>query len=167
MAKRGVRGRRHRCALCGCSRASGTRKTEASFASALENSDAAETDATTAAFQTIDAKASGLLTHVSMMIAGLGICMPLLAQHRFEEAVIIAEMSVYLLIAVGCLRCLSVVRSLPLHGSGIDVRQTIQRELVIRHELYRLCNQRLDLFYHCRFPQLACLVVGTAGELTR
>jgi hypothetical protein len=40
------------------------------------------------AFQMIDAKAAGMLTHVSMMIAGLGITAPLLAQHPIEEAVI-------------------------------------------------------------------------------
>jgi len=132
-------------------------KTLASFASALENKDAAETAATTAAFQTIDAKATGLLTHVSMMIAGLGICMPLLAQHWIEEAVIILEISVYLLVAVGCLRCLSVARSLPQHGSGIDFRQTVQRELVIRHELYRLCNQASIYFTTAVFLSLPVL----------
>jgi hypothetical protein len=128
-----------------------------SFAKALEQSDAVETKATAAAFQTIDAKATGLLTHVSMMIAGLGICMPLLAQHWLEEAVIIAEISVYLLIAVGCLRCLSIVHSLPQHGSGIDLRQTVQRELVIRHELYRLCNQASIYFTTAVFLSLPVL----------
>ncbi len=87
-------------------------KTVESFARSLENRDAAETDATTAAFQTLDTKAYGLLTHVSMMIAGLGICAPLLAQHRIEEMVIVGEIVVYLIIAIGCLRCLSVVRTL-------------------------------------------------------
>ena len=131
--------------------------TVASFASALENKDAAETEATTAAFHTIDAKASGLLTHVSMMIAGLGICMPMLAQHWLEEAVIIFEISVYLLIAVGCLRCLSVVHSLPQHDAGIDFKQSIQRELVIRHELYRLCNQVSIYFTTAVFLSLPVL----------
>src|SRR5436189_5516229 len=40
----------------------------------------------TEAFQMIDAKAAGMLTHVSMMIAGLGISAPLVAQHPIEEA---------------------------------------------------------------------------------
>ena len=116
-------------------------KTVDSFARALENRDAAQTDGTTAAFQTIDAKATGLLTHVSMMIAGLAICAPLVAQHRLEEAIIIFEISIYLLIAVGCLRCLSVVRSLRTHNLKGDVKQSVQRELIIRHELYRVCNK--------------------------
>ena len=94
---------------------------------------------TIAAFQVIDAKASGLLTHVSMMIAGLGICAPLLAQHRFEEVLIVCEIAAYLVIAVGCLRCLSVLHSIRGKPAGKNTRQSIQRELIIRHELYRVC----------------------------
>jgi hypothetical protein len=117
-----------------------------SFARSLENRDAEETDATTAAFQTLDTKASGLLTHVSMMIAGLGICAPLLAQHWLEEAVIVGEIIVYLLIAVGCLRCLSVVRTLADVSSDKPAKLRVQRELIIKHELYRLCNQATIYF---------------------
>lgn len=47
--------------------------------------------ASSEAFQMIDVKATGLLTHVSMMIAGLGISAPLLAQHPVEEAIIVGE----------------------------------------------------------------------------
>ena len=115
-------------------------KTLDTYATALENRDAAETGATSAAFQTIDTKATGTLTHVSMMIAGLGICAPLLAQHPVEEAIIVAQIAVYLIIAVGCLRCLSVVRSLRERG-GDAVKQRVQRELIIRHEIYRICNR--------------------------
>ena len=110
------------------------------YATALENRDAEEAGATSAAFQTIDTKATGLLTFVAMMIAGLGICAPLLAQHPVEEAILVFEISIYLLIAVGCLRCLSVVRSLQEPAGGEAVKQRVQRELVIRHELYRICN---------------------------
>jgi hypothetical protein len=121
-----------------------TRKWDAatidSFARALESRDQQDSGAASDAFKTIDAKASGLLTHVSMMIAGLGICAPLLAQHRLEEIVIVAEIAVYLLIAVGCLRCLSVVRTLTDHHRG-TTKLRVQRELIVRHELYRLCNQ--------------------------
>jgi hypothetical protein len=117
-----------------------------SFARSLENRDAQETEATTAAFQTLDTKASGLLTHVSMMIAGLGICAPLLAQHWIEEAVIVAEIVVYLVIAVGCLRCLAVVRTLADVNSDEPAKMRVQRELIIKHELYRLCNQATIYF---------------------
>ena len=93
------------------------------------------------AFQMIDTKAAGMLTHVSMMIAGLGISAPLLAQHPIEEAVIVGEICVYLLIAVGCLRCLSVINASDFAGKAADLRARVQRELVIRQELYRYCNR--------------------------
>jgi hypothetical protein len=111
-----------------------------SYAHSLANWNTEGTDATTAAFQTLDTKASGLLTHVSMMIAGLGICAPLLAQHRIEEIVIVFEIIVYLLIALGCLRCLSV------RTVGQLSKTSVQRELIIKHELYRLCNQATIYF---------------------
>jgi hypothetical protein len=117
-----------------------------SFARSLENRDADEINATTAAFQTLDGKASGLLTHVSMMIAGLGICAPLLAQHRIEEIAIVGEIVVYLVIAIGCLRCLSVVRTLADTSPGGPAKLRLQRELIIKHELYRLCNQATIYF---------------------
>ncbi|MFZ5691325.1 MAG: hypothetical protein ACOY5F_08715 [Pseudomonadota bacterium] len=116
-------------------------KTVESFASALSNQDPAETAGMSAAFQAIDSKATGLLTHVSMMIAGLGICLPMLGRHWTTEIIIIGEIAVYLLIAVGCLRCLSVMRSLYQHASGADTRVIMRRELIVRHELYRLCNK--------------------------
>jgi hypothetical protein len=111
-----------------------------SYAHALAHWDAEQKGAISAAFQMLDAKASGLLTHVSMMIAGLGIVAPLLAQHRFEEVVIVCEIIVYLLIALGCLRCLS-VRSV-----GALRHPDVQRELIIKHELYRLCNSATIYF---------------------
>jgi hypothetical protein len=111
------------------------------FARSLENREADENKASTAALQVLDAKSSGLLTHVSMMIAGLGICAPLLAQHRTEEIVIVLEIVVYLLIALGCLRCLSVVRTLADTRSNTSAKLRVQRELIIKHELYRLCNK--------------------------
>ncbi|HWV52241.1 hypothetical protein [Pseudorhodoplanes sp.] len=111
-----------------------------SYAEMLANWNAGRTEATFAAFQTLDAKASGLLTHVSMMIAGLGIVAPLLAQHRFEEIVIVSEIIVYLMIAIGCLRCLAVRTARELTGPNVE------RELIIKHELYRLCNQATIYF---------------------
>ncbi len=133
-------------------------KTIDAFARTLENRDAEDTGATAAAFQTIDAKATGLLTHVSMMIAGLGICAPLLAQHPVEEAIVIGEIAVYLVIAVGCLRCLSVVRSLRDRRQGPSVKQHVQRELVIRHELYRICNKASIYFTILVFVSLPVML---------
>jgi hypothetical protein len=89
------------------------------------------------AFQTIDGKATGLLTHVGMMIAGLGLVAPLVADNDIELGVIITEMSVYLIIAVCCLRCLSTFAGRDL--TGPDVEQRLKRELLIRRELLALC----------------------------
>jgi hypothetical protein len=114
--------------------------TVVSYAQLLANWNAGRTEATFAAFQTLDTKASGLLTHVSMMIAGLGIVAPLLAQHRIEEVVIVCEIIVYLMIAIGCLRCLSVRTATELKGPSVE------RELIIKHELYRLCNKATIYF---------------------
>ncbi len=89
------------------------------------------------ALQNIDAKATGLLTHVSMMIAGLGLIAPLVANHRFEEAIIVGEMAVYLILAVGCLRCLAIFGPRDL---GVDTGLAgIGSELLLRRELYALC----------------------------
>ena len=121
-------------------------QTVATLARTIENGDDAGNAETLAAFKVIDAKASGLLTHVSMMIAGLGICAPLLAQHRFEEVLIVAEISAYLVIAVGCLRCLSVLHSRRNTMAGKISKLHMQRELIIRHELYRVCiNSSISL----------------------
>ena len=98
-----------------------------------------EAFATTTAFQTIDTKATGLLTYVAMMIAGLGLVAPLVADSDLEIGVIIAEMTAYLLIAVGCLRCLSVVAGRDV--SGADIEQRLTRELLVRRELLALCNR--------------------------
>ena len=91
------------------------RTTVAGYAKAVEKQEA---DAAAKAFQSIDAKATGLLTHVSMMIAGLGLVAPLVAQSDIELGIIIVEMAVYLLLAVGCLRCLSVFAGRDLAGAG-------------------------------------------------
>jgi hypothetical protein len=114
--------------------------TVSNYAEMLSNWNASRSEATFAAFQTLDTKASGLLTHVSMMIAGLGIVAPLLAQHRYEEIVIVCEIIVYLLIAIGCLRCLAVRTTAELKKSSVE------RELIIKHELYRLCNRSTIYF---------------------
>ena len=97
-------------------------------------------------FQTIDTKASGVLTHVSMMIAGIGLCIPFLAQHPFEEAVLVGEIAVYLMIAVGCLRCLSLVRSFRPAEQPDDLEREMRRELVLRHKLYRFCIRTSIVF---------------------
>jgi hypothetical protein len=89
-------------------------------------------------FQTLDTKATGLLTHCSMMIAGLGLVAPIVSQSDIELGIVIAEMAGYLLLAIGCLRCLSVFA-----GRDIDeeMEARLGRELIIRRELLSICNR--------------------------
>jgi uncharacterized membrane protein len=88
-------------------------------------------------FQTIDGKASGLLTHTSMMIAALGVSARVVANDYFEQGVIVGEIMLYLLVALGCLRCLSVFDAY----SGEPLKDAVGEELILRRELYRLCNR--------------------------
>jgi hypothetical protein len=92
-----------------------------------------------AAMQNIDAKATGLLTHVSMMIAGLGLIAPFVADHRLEEGIIVLEMVVYLFLAIGCLRCLTVFNPHALAGEKAAMTHSLGRELLLRRELYAFC----------------------------
>ncbi len=81
-----------------------------------------ESLSTASAFPAIDAKATGLLTHVSMMIAGLGLVAPLVASSDLELGIIIVEMAAYLLIAIGTLRCMSVFAGNEMLGDDLDKR---------------------------------------------
>jgi hypothetical protein len=99
-----------------------------------------------ATFQDIDAKATGLLTHVSMMIAGLGLISPLVADHKLEQGVIVFEMAIYLLIAIGCLRCLTVFSPSELSTNKKDFAHRISHELLLRRELYSLCSRAAIFF---------------------
>ena len=91
------------------------------------------------AMQNIDAKATGLLTHVSMMIAGLGLIAPLVADHRTEEGVVVFEVAIYLVLAIGCLRCLSVFNPHKISGEMSGLSASLGDELLLRRELYAFC----------------------------
>jgi hypothetical protein len=95
----------------------------------------------TEAFQQIDTKATGLLAHVSLMIAGLGLVAPLIVDSEFEKGVVLAEIGLYLLIAVGCLRCLAVFKFREFGDTGPAARDRSFNELILRRELYGLCNR--------------------------
>jgi hypothetical protein len=93
------------------------------------------------AFQNLDGKATGLLTHASMMIAGLGLIAPMLIKNAVAEGIVIFQILVYLLVAMGCLRCLSLFHSYSQIASDEDYKQHLDRELIIRREIYAICNQ--------------------------
>jgi hypothetical protein len=118
----------------------GWNKTDiAAYPDHLRLYDSVLTDQNRASFEQVDAKATGLLTHVSLMIAGLGLVAPLVVDNDVELGIVIAEISVYLLIAVGCLRCLSLFHAQQFNDDEANLRAILERELIIRRELYSLC----------------------------
>ena len=112
------------------------------YSKRLQRSEAATPKHIHDAFHRIDSKSTALVTYVAMIVAGLGICAPLVASHPIEEAIVIAQISVFLLIAVGCLRCLSVFSTAGGPTETIDR----ERELIIRQELFRICHRASIVF---------------------
>jgi len=116
------------------------------YEAGLRKRDDAMSAEVTHTLASIDGKATGLLTHASMMIAGLGLIAPLVADNNIEVGIVVAEMAIYLLIALGCLRCLSVFHANELSESGDGIHEIIHRELIIRSELYSLCIRAAIIF---------------------
>jgi hypothetical protein len=116
------------------------------------------------AFAQIDGKATGLLTHVSLMIAGLGLIAPLVANSDFEIGVIVLEIGVYLLIAVGSLRCLSIFNSNEIVGSANHLMEIAETELIIRRELYSICIRSAIIFTIIVFLLLPLLFFWKPGH---
>lgn len=91
--------------------------------------------------QAVDTKAAGLLTRTSIMIAGLGLIAPLVADDRLEIGIILIDVACYVLIALGCLRCLSIFQSRALFTRSNNNRALINHEVILRRELYAWCNR--------------------------
>jgi len=93
-------------------------------------------------FQTIDAKASGVLTHTSMMVAALGVSSRIVADNRFEQWIIMAEITCYLVVAVGCLRCMEVFNEHnDMHLVPDASAAAVRREVILRRQLFMMCNR--------------------------
>jgi len=92
-------------------------------------------------FQLIDTKASGLLTHTSMMVAALGVAGHLVAESHIEDGVIVVEIMLYLLVAVACLRCMAVFDEHSVAEDPTLVSNAVRDELILRRELYNICNR--------------------------
>jgi hypothetical protein len=107
----------------------------------LQNHDLIVAGVTSEPLQRIDTKAAGLLTHVSMMIAGLGLIAPLVASSHLEVGVVVVEIAAYMLIALGCLRCLSIFQSKELFRPSENLQELVSYELILRRELYGWCNR--------------------------
>jgi hypothetical protein len=110
-------------------------------------------------FSLLDVKTTGLLTHVSLMIAGLGLIAPLVVDSEIEKGIVVAEIAVYLLISVGCLRCLSIFTPRQFREATAGVPKLAERELILRRELYSLCNRAAIIFTILVFLILPALYV--------
>ncbi len=88
------------------------------------------------AFVDIDTKAASLLTHVSMMVAAIGIAANVVAGSKWEQGFMIGQIMLYLLIAIACLRCSSLFRGLTEDRPA----EALTRELILRREIYAFCN---------------------------
>ena len=133
----------------------------ASYEATLRQRDKVVTPEISHTMASIDAKATGLLTHTSMMIAGLGLLAPLVASNEFEVGIVVAEIAVYLLIALGCLRCLSVFRTHEFIGIEEQAHAIVHRELIMRTELYSKCIRTAIIFTIVVFLLLPVLYFWT------
>jgi hypothetical protein len=131
----------------------------ASYESTLRRRDKEMSAEASHTFASIDAKATGLLTHTSMMIAGLGLIAPLVADSDFEVGIVVMEMAIYLLIALGCLRCLSVF-----HAHEFEAADHVQDVIHREPELYSLCIRAVILFTMVVFALLPLLYFWTSEK---
>jgi uncharacterized membrane protein len=59
----------------------------------------------------------------------------------FEQGVIVVEIMFYLMVALGCLRCLSMFQE----DLEKPAKEAARDELILRHKLFRLCNREAIL----------------------
>ena len=107
----------------------------------VDNPESALSNVISITFQVIDRKASGLLTHASMMIAALGVSARLVADNHVEIGVIVGEIMLYLIVAVICLRCMAMFNEQSVASNPSVVSKAVRDELILRRELYFLCNR--------------------------
>jgi hypothetical protein len=107
--------------------------------------------------QNIDGKVTALLTHVSMMIAALGLVAPVVANNRFKEGIIVFEIAIYLLLAVGCLRCLNLFNIHRSLGKRANLIGELRHEILLRRELYILCVRAATLITICLLVSLPAM----------
>ena len=116
-------------------------------------------------FQLIDTKASGLLNHTSMMIAALGVAGHLVADSYLENGVIVVEIMLYLLVAIACLRCMAIFSE---HSLAPDNRSpvsaAVRDELILRRELYIICNRATICLTGLIFVSLPILYLYTPSR---
>jgi hypothetical protein len=115
-------------------------------------------------FQLIDTEASGLLTHTSMMIAALGVAGHLVADSYLENGVIVIEIMLYLLVAIACLRCLAMFNEHSVAADPATAADAVRDELILRRELYALCNRATIFLTMLIFFSLPILYLYTPSR---
>lgn len=90
----------------------------------------------------LDTKASGTLTHISMMIAALGVTARAdIIDHESERFIIYATMCVYLVLSILCLRCMNGFAVELAAGPRAYFLEHLSDELIYRKELYARANR--------------------------
>ncbi|MBW0005918.1 MAG: hypothetical protein JO216_20810 [Hyphomicrobiales bacterium] len=93
------------------------------------------------ALDQMDTKASGTLTHISMMIAAMGVtAISEIVDHDSERFICYLTIGLYLILAVMCLRCMSVVEATLLVGDKKRLISHLEDDLIYRRELYATVN---------------------------
>jgi hypothetical protein len=93
------------------------------------------------ALDQMDTKASGTLTHISMMIAAMGVtAISEIVDHDSERFICYLTIGLYLILAVMCLRCMSVVEATLFVGDKRRLISHLEEDLIYRRELYATVN---------------------------
>ena len=98
------------------------------------------------ALDQMDAKASGTLTHISMMIAAMGVtAISQIVDHDSERFVCYVTIGFYLILAVACLRCMSVADYELSVGDANRLIAHLEDDLIYRRTLYSTINSATTL----------------------
>jgi hypothetical protein len=98
------------------------------------------------ALDQMDAKASGTLTHISMMIAAMGVtAISQIVDHDSERFICYLTIGIYLILAVACLRCMSVADYELSVGDASRLIAHLEEDLIYRRELYSTINSATTL----------------------
>jgi hypothetical protein len=98
------------------------------------------------ALDQMDTKASGTLTHISMMIAAMGVtAISQIVDHDSERFICYLTIGIYLVLAVACLRCMSVADYDLAVGDGDRLLAHLEDDLIYRRELYSTINSATTL----------------------
>jgi hypothetical protein len=98
------------------------------------------------ALDQMDTKAAGTLTHISMMIAAMGVtAISEIVDEDSERFICYLTIGFYLILAIMCLRCMSVTDSSLVAGDGNVLLAHLEDDLIYRRELYTTINTATTL----------------------